>query len=252
MKGGGSEMRKFLSALSNRSVAATERRNSPSGARRPTRTFSEFFAHVKAMGFSPELCIDVGAAAGTPVIYTSVPDALHLAFEPLPEFQEQLRESLKPYRHEIFECALMDKARDASILRCEDNVYGSSLMHGKTEDRPELIPIRTATLDESIGVRANADGVLLKTDCQGSDLFVIKGGLQTLSNTDIAIIESSFFKFWGEHHPDFTEIIAFMYDQGFVVYDILDGLFRPSDNALGQVDLVFVKEHGIFRKERRW
>jgi hypothetical protein len=39
-----------------------------------------------------------------------------------------------------------------------------------------------------------------------------------------------------------------MKEQGFVVYDIFGGHNRLLDNALGQIDLVFTKENGIFRK----
>ncbi|NIQ16320.1 MAG: hypothetical protein GTO02_18595, partial [Candidatus Dadabacteria bacterium] len=39
---------------------------------------------------------------------------------------------------------------------------------------------------------------------------------------------------------------------GFVIYDFLDGLFRPLDNALGQIDIVFVKRDGFFRQDHRW
>ena len=48
--------------------------------------------------------------------------------------------------------------------------------------------------------------------------------------------------------PEFFEVIKFMKDKGFVVYDILNGFYRPLDKALGQVDIVFVKEDGKFRK----
>ncbi len=60
------------------------------------------------------------------------------------------------------------------------------------------------------------------------------------------------YRFWGNHHPDFLEIVKYMADQGFLVYDFLDGLFRPLDNALGQVDVVFVKKDGPFRKSASW
>ena len=43
-----------------------------------------------------------------------------------------------------------------------------------------------------------------------------------------------------------------MHEQGFVVYDILEGIFRPYDNALGQVDLVFAKANGPLRASYAW
>ena len=45
------------------------------------------------------------------------------------------------------------------------------------------------------------------------------------------------------------DIIHFMKSQGFVAYDIVDLGYRPSDAALWQVDMAFVKEFGQFRKD---
>ena len=52
--------------------------------------------------------------------------------------------------------------------------------------------------------------------------------------------------------PDFYEVIKFMKDHGFVTYDILRGWYRPLDKALGQVDIIFVKENGMFRQDHRF
>ena len=48
------------------------------------------------------------------------------------------------------------------------------------------------------------------------------------------------------------EVINYMKNNGFVTYDILQGFYRPLDNALGQVDIVFVKDEGRFRKDHRY
>jgi hypothetical protein len=39
---------------------------------------------------------------------------------------------------------------------------------------------------------------------------------------------------------------------GFVVYDIFGEQFRPLDGALGQIDMAFVKENGIFRTDHAY
>ncbi len=220
--------------------------------KRPTRTFEQFFRHVRELGFSPEVCIDVGAANGTGVIYEAFPKALHIAFEPLPNFHPQLEKRLARFRHEIHHCALMDADGSLEILRTPD-LYGSSLMHrraGQADDRLVKVPVRR--LDDVMSGYDLSGQLLIKTDCQGSDLLVMKGGPNTLARADVVVLESSFFPFWGPHQPEFTEIVAWMAEAGFVVYDILDGLFRPSDNALGQVDLVFVKRDGFLRANRAW
>jgi len=218
----------------------------------PTRNFEDFFRHVKSIGFDPKICIDVGAGNGTGVIYEAFRQALHIAFEPLPDFHERLAKRLENFDHEIHQCALMDKDDTLEILRMEKNLYGSTLMHRRKDGDQALVRVPVKRLDDIMAGRWKNGPLLLKTDCQGADLTVIKGAPETLQHCEIVIMEVSFFSFWGDHHPEFFEIVSFMNDRGFVVYDFLDGLFRPSDNALGQIDVAFVKKDGMFRKSRAW
>lgn len=218
---------------------------------RPTRSFEAFFEHLKRLGYAPSVCIDVGAATGTESIYNAFPDAFHIAFEPLPDFKEKLKETLSPFRHIIKDCALASNAGQATLLR-HDDLFGSSIMHGRNVDEENVVQIRKSTLDIELS-DCDLDGsVVLKTDCQGSDLLVLQGGIETLSKCDVVIVEASLFRFWGQHQPDFFDIVSFMYAQGFALYDLLDGLYRPRDAALGQLDLVFVKDRSSFRQDHYW
>ena len=219
--------------------------------KKPTRNFAEFFAHMATLGFKPKICIDVGAAKGTREIYNAFPDAYQIAFEPLPDFHDGLKKALAQYKHEIHHVALMDEPGEKTLARHPDG-FGSSLMHRARRGSQNLVTVPVKRLDDVLEGKNLKGDVLLKIDCQGADLFVLKGGLHTLKNSNVVIVETSFFKFRGESHPIFLEIVNFMNDRGFVVYDILDGIFRPSDGALGQVDLVFVKENSRFREKSYW
>ncbi|GGY54984.1 FkbM family methyltransferase [Parvularcula lutaonensis] len=216
-----------------------------------TRSFPEFFFHLKRSGFDPTVCIDVGAANGTPSIYQAFKNAKHIVFEPLPEFQQPLAEALTGYDHEIHRCALMAQSGEALLLKHSD-LYGSSMMHKRSQEDDNVIKVPVSTLDERLKDEDLSGHVLLKTDCQGADLDVIKGGLSTLSQCDVVILEASMFRFWGEHHPDFFDIVSFMNDQGFAVYDLLDGMFRPLDKALGQIDIAFARKDGFLRENTSW
>ena len=52
--------------------------------------------------------------------------------------------------------------------------------------------------------------------------------------------------------PEIAEVIAFLRQKGFVVYDVLGGGRRPLDSALAQLDLLFVKEDSSLRADHRW
>ena len=64
-------------------------------------------------------------------------------------------------------------------------------------------------------------------------------------------MEVSFFRFH-EHEPDVFEVISYMKERGFVIYDLFEGHNRPIDNALAQRDVLFVKENGRFRNTHHW
>lgn len=219
---------------------------------RPTRTFDEFFEHIKGLGFYPETVIDVGAADGTPSLQNAFSKAYFFWFEPLEEFRSALQMLLKKYSGEIHHCALMTEESDGSIYKTKD-LFGSSVMHKITGDKDHhLQDIKIRTLDKVLAETNFSTPCLLKVDCQGGDYQVIQGGVNVLARCDLVILEVSFFRYWGDHHPAPLDIFNFMDNNGFVIYDILDGLFRPLDGALGQVDFVFVKKDGLFKKDHRW
>jgi len=53
--------------------------------------------------------------------------------------------------------------------------------------------------------------------------------------------------------PLFRYVVEFMYDSGFVAYDICSvSARRPIDLALWQTDLIFVRENSVFRADKRY
>ncbi len=71
--------------------------------------------------------------------------------------------------------------------------------------------------------------------------------MRTLGETEAVILEVTLFGTMISG-PQFYNVVAFMKQYGFVVYDFCGFLYRPFDNALSQVDMVFVREQGLFRR----
>jgi FkbM family methyltransferase len=214
------------------------------------RNFAEFFQHILSLGFKPSAVIDVGAADGTPELYKAFPTVAHYAFEPLPAFAEKLRANLAHLNARVYQAGVMDVSGKASLF-LHDDPYGSSLMNTRPPENC-MLDVDITTLDIALVGESIGNEVLLKTDCQGADLMVIRGGQQTLRHCEVVIMECSLFPFWGEHEPVLHEIVAEMASLGFVVYDLLDGLQRPSDGALGQIDVVFSRKTGSLRSSNVW
>ncbi len=88
---------------------------------------------------------------------------------------------------------------------------------------------------------------MIKIDVQGAELDVLQGGINILNDIEYIILETVMFQVFSNGSKCY-DIIKFMKEQGFVVYEIFDPIYRPLDGAMSQIDIAFVKERGQFRK----
>ena len=106
-------------------------------------------------------------------------------------------------------------------------------------------------LDTLYSTRAWLDPILLKVDVQGYELKVLDGAPHLLEQTELVLLETSLFSF-SPGMPDFYDVLSYMKQKGFVVYDLYNGHNRPLDGARAQIDVAFVKENGTLRRDPRW
>jgi len=213
---------------------------------------TESLAQLKSTGFRPRTVIDVGVAHGTPPLYAAFPNAYYFLFEPVADWERDIQGVLKKIRGEYELCGLGETSTTTTIF-IPQGAVGASLMHrGVAADNPHLRTVPVRTLDEVFAERKIERPILLKTDCQGGDLAVIRGGRNFIAQCDAIIMEVGMFHYWSKKTPDFADTIIEMKSYGFVPYDLFDYLPRPHDGALGQLDVVFVKEDGLFRAIHKW
>jgi FkbM family methyltransferase len=216
------------------------------------RNAKDFYGGLASRGFVPRTVVDVGVAAGTAPLYAAFPDAYYYLFEPIAEFEKNIRSLLTRLRGEYWPCALADRSGTMKIFLGEQ-ADGASLMHCEVaDDDPRLRPVEVQTLDDFFATRSIEEPVLLKTDCQSADLRVVQGGRRFIQRCDVIVMEVGMFHYWSPQTPDFTDVVRSMADEGFVVYDFFDYLPRPLDNAAGQIDVAFVKAAGPFRNVHKW
>ncbi|QOV90172.1 FkbM family methyltransferase [Humisphaera borealis] len=216
------------------------------------RELEDLFRHLGNRGFRPRTVIDVGVAHGTHALYAQFPDAYYHLFEPVAEFEKDIRWHLTRLRGEYWPVALSDKPGVQSLFLTGQS-DGASLMHSDVPpENPQLRQVEVSTLDTAFKDKTVEGPILLKTDCQGADLKVIQGGLNFVTHCDVIVLEVGMFHYWGPSTPDFTDVIRYMADIGFVTYDVVGHMDRPRDGALGQVDVAFVKRDGMFRDSHKW
>jgi len=203
---------------------------------------------LSSLGFRPRTVIDVGVATKTEELYQAFKDADILLVEPLAEFEPFLRDICRSYKAQYVLAAAGENPGSA-IINVHPDKFGSSLLkefEGPCVDGvPREIPV--VTIDQLCASRNLAGPCLMKVDVQGAELQVLAGATRTLQQTEAVILEVTLFDtlIGG---PQLSDTVARMRQYGFAVYDIFGCNYRPLDNALCQVDMVFVQERGPFRQ----
>lgn len=205
---------------------------------------------VKQAGLSPKTVIDVGAAYGTFDLecYEVFPNAKYLLIEPLEEYKPFLELVTRTIPNAEVILAAAAPESGEMMINVHPDLVGSSLYLENEESNVNGVPrsVPTVTLDHVVAGRLKPP-FLIKIDVQGAELDVLSGAQHILQSTDGIILEVSLFEFF-KGGPQFGDVIAFMKSKGFVVYDIFGFAYRPLDNALCQVDVLFVQEEGVLRK----
>ncbi len=218
------------------------------------QNFEDALMHLKVSGYFPDLIIDVGAADGTPPLQNSFPESRFFWIEPLKEFEPALN-ALQQKLKGDYAITAVGSSEGSVVLHVHKDLHGSTMFNeadGESADGiPRTIPVTTLNKLSSVNKWSQFNKILLKADVQGFELEVLEGARDILPHVDVIILEVSFFQFL-KNAPDFYDVVAYMKNIGYVVYDIISGINRPLDYALGQKDLVFVKENGIFRQSHGW
>ncbi len=222
-------------------------------AKGPRDSILQILLHSKTVGLSPQTVIDVGAAHGTFTCQCIdvFPNAGYLLVEPLVEYQPILAELGR--RHSSIQSVFAAATSHSGevLLHVHPDLVGSSLyleVERNTNVNGVLRTVPGVRVDDLIrNARLNGP-FLMKADVQGAELEVLQGAEATLQECEYVLLEVSLFKFF-QDGPDCCDVVTYMRDQGFVPYDICGLQYRPLDHALAQIDIAFVKEAGLFRRQ---
>ncbi|MTD45769.1 FkbM family methyltransferase [Conexibacter sp. W3-3-2] len=220
------------------------------------RTLTEVLEHYAALGVAPATLVDVGVAAGTPVLYDAFPHARRLLVEPLREWEPTLRDlvAAAPTGSAYELCAAGPQPGELEIgvhrvLACSSMV-GDRAGDGADVER-RVVPVRR--LDDVVAAHGLDDGrpVVLKADVEGAELEVLKGAPATLERTQLVLLEVSLFAL-NPGGAQLAEVVGWMAEHGWAVADLYDGHVRPLDGQLAQIDIAFTREDGPLRADHRY
>jgi FkbM family methyltransferase len=212
--------------------------------------------NLRDNGFAPSAIIDIGANAGewSRVASSFFASARILMFDGDPDNEPSLHNTARDIgaRSEYYLGLLGPEKKEAvTFYRPETGTTGSSLLPELTSFGKKAITLSMTTLDRLTDAAALQPPLLLKLDVQGFELEVLKGGRRTLGLSEVVILEASLLPY-NEGAPLFAEVVAFMNQEGFAVFDFCGQLRRESDYALFQTDVAFARRESSLRAPRKF
>jgi len=194
-------------------------------------------------GYKFNSVLDLGAHAGTFTFGCKkfYPNAYYYMIDGNPMTESYIENSGIDYTIAY----LSNLVKDTVVYKTKYNVFntGDSLYRENTkyyDDRSVVIqPITTTTLDEIFKNEKTFD--FIKIDCQGSEIDIIKGGLEMCKRADVFLLEASVYRY-NTGAPMFDELKDFMSNIGFSYTKTVSDIHHPFETSiLIQHDVLFTK-----------
>lgn len=208
-----------------------------------------FFENLKAIGFTPNHVIDVGANHGTWTRETLnyFPNAYYTLLEPQewlkPSLQDLLDANAKITFNAIGAGARSGSFKFTIVNRDDSCSFRYTEEEAKSQGFKQVeIPI--VTLNELVAKNpALPFPDLVKIDAEGLDLEVLEGASDLIGKTEVFLVEAALF--CKEFDNSLIKMVNYMDDKGYTLFEITD-LNRPfKPNVLWLTELAFIKKGGI-------
>jgi FkbM family methyltransferase len=226
--------------------------------KRPVGDVKSLLEDLKQRGLACTSILDVGAnwSGWSRMAREIFPAAHFYLIEPQLEMEEPLKKFCQEVTTANYFLAGAGSKKETLSLTMWDDLQGSSFLPApndelKTSGRQREVEM--VVIDELIDSGKMKMPNIIKLDIQGFELEALRGAEKTFGHTDVYILEVSLFHFSEVPGiPIFSDVINFMLERGYVLYDFGGFSRRPFDGALAQCDVCFAKKNGFLRKSNEW
>ncbi len=215
----------------------------------PIYTMFDKIILLREKGYVPDTILDIGAYHGhwTSSMRQIYGESKYHLFEAI-DYSELKRLDNDP-RASVHIVILNDKIDRVNWYQMKNT--GDSMFREKTHHftNCEVIQRETTNLNTYIqqtGILRDSRNILIKIDCQGAEIPILKGATSILAKTDFIILEIPLFGQYNEGVPTFLEHIQFMDTIGFIPYDMVDSHYINGFNM--QVDILFINKNHSFNR----
>ncbi len=217
-------------------------------------------AHMAKLGFKPTVIYDCGAFIGKWAKETrnTFNDSKFVLVEPNYDLYDQIEANTQSFVNDavLIKGAVADKEGEVTLNIWENSNHkskstalaGSSLLEHVQGEASKKIVVPKRTID-SIVDETGLKPDLLKLDLQGAELPALIGAKKALSSAEAVIVEFGCLDAY-ENRTTPRQLMDFLYDNGFVLYDIVDLRYRPYDGALVGGDYFFVKKDSKLKEHK--
>jgi FkbM family methyltransferase len=221
---------------------------------RPVGSMKYLLEDLKFRGLECNSIMDVGAsrALWSRMAKGIFPESKFYLIEPQLEVESYLIDFCKTYKDSVYFLNGAGSKKEILTLTIWDDLSGSSLIY---EEKNELLKsgkqrkIKVIKIDNLIEEEKLDIPEIMKLDIQGFELEALKGASKTFGITEVYILEVSLYSFGA---PVINEVISFMLERNYVIYDFPGFLRRPLDGSLYQCDICFVKKASFLRQFHHW
>jgi len=205
----------------------------------------EYLKNLKTTGFNPTKIFDIGAYHGLWTkemlnIYTNCEYYLYEAID-YPELNNFVNINFNMKKYNVI---LNDKQDTVKWYQKKNT--GDSMFKETTHYFNDCEVLEKETIDLNTHIKNNNiiinedDKILIKIDCQGAEIPILKGASELLKYTEFILLEIPLYGKYNEGVPSFLEHIQYMDSINFIPYDIYDKHFFNGYTM--QIDMMFINK----------